>query len=70
MSIRLDEFGIALDITNTTDPAARPGLPASGYGIAGMRERATLLGGTLTAERQPSGEFLVKACIPLDPEPA
>ncbi|BCY07655.1 sensor histidine kinase [Actinoplanes sp. L3-i22] len=35
-----------------------------GNGIRGMRERAALLGGTLTAEPGPSGGFLVHAHLP------
>jgi signal transduction histidine kinase len=57
------------------------GLPASGdddgpsigglggRGIVGMRERAALLGGQLTAGTQPAGGWRVHARIPLQPEP-
>jgi signal transduction histidine kinase len=38
--------------------------PGSGLGIAGMRERAELLGGTLTAGPRPSGGFVVAARLP------
>ncbi|MEV0701522.1 hypothetical protein AB0I53_26925 [Saccharopolyspora sp. NPDC050389] len=34
-----------------------------GYGLTGMRERAELLGGTLTAEATPSG-FRVRLEVP------
>ncbi|MEU8378235.1 histidine kinase [Streptosporangium sp. NPDC048865] len=37
----------------------------SGHGIAGMRERAETLGGTLTAGREPAG-FAVRAVLPLE----
>ncbi|HZU76295.1 MAG TPA: sensor histidine kinase [Dehalococcoidia bacterium] len=36
----------------------------SGHGLIGMRERAALYGGTLTAGRQPSGGFAVAAQLP------
>ncbi|MEU4236414.1 histidine kinase [Actinoplanes sp. NPDC026619] len=55
-------------------PGDRPGpatapLAGSGHGIVGMRERATLLDGTLTAG--PAGaEFVVHAVLPLAQEPA
>ena len=39
-------------------------LPGSGHGIAGMRERAQLLGGMLEAGPQPGGGFSVVARIP------
>ena len=38
----------------------------SGHGIIGMRERAAMLGGHLTAGRTAKGEFLVTAALPLD----
>jgi signal transduction histidine kinase len=48
-----------------------PGLPAAGagHGVVGMRERATLLGGTLTARPDPDGGFTVAAVLPFQ-EPA
>src|SRR5215207_9397098 len=41
-----------------------------GQGIVGMRERAALLGGELTAGARPSGGFQVQARLPLPPEQA
>ncbi len=43
---------------------------ARGQGIVGMRERAALLGGELTAGARPGGGFQVHASLPLPPEPA
>ncbi|MFI9104398.1 sensor histidine kinase [Streptomyces fildesensis] len=43
---------------------ARPLLPSGGHGIAGLRERAAQLGGTLDAGEQPDGGFLVRAVLP------
>jgi signal transduction histidine kinase len=40
--------------------------PAAGRGIAGMRERATLLGGTLEAGGRPEGGFRVFARLPVE----
>jgi signal transduction histidine kinase len=68
LTIALDRSQLVINITNTIIDAAQPGLPASGYGIAGMRERATLLGGTLTAAPQPPNLFSVDARIPLEQE--
>lgn len=39
--------------------------PAEGNGISGMRERATALGGGLTAQPLPEGGFRVRARLPL-----
>jgi signal transduction histidine kinase len=41
-----------------------------GQGIVGMRERAALLGGELTAGARPGGGFQVEARLPLQPEQA
>lgn len=41
--------------------------PGAGHGLLGMRERATVLGGSLTAGPAGSG-FLVRARLPFDPE--
>jgi signal transduction histidine kinase len=40
-------------------------MPAAGHGIAGMRERATLLGGHLDAAPNPQGGFQVVASLPM-----
>lgn len=62
------EGSLLIEVRN----AAAPGRPASapapdggGHGIRGMRERVELLGGTLTAESQSDGGFLVRAVLPL-----
>jgi signal transduction histidine kinase len=53
---------LALTITNPVPRDGQPG-PGGGHGLIGMRERATLLGGTLNAERA-NGTFRVHASIP------
>jgi signal transduction histidine kinase len=57
-----------------TAPAASAGRSAStvpdrppGYGLIGMRERATAVGGHLSAGRRPEGGFLVSTQMPLPP---
>jgi signal transduction histidine kinase len=43
----------------------RPPLPGGGHGLLGMRERATALGGELTARPTPEGGFAVTATLPV-----
>ncbi len=45
-------------------PAAAVPLPASGYGLIGMRERAALCGGSLTAGARDTGGFAVRLTLP------
>jgi signal transduction histidine kinase len=51
------------------DPPPVPGTPAApgvpGHGIVGMRERVTMLGGTLSAGPTDDGGYLVEATLPL-----
>ena len=70
LAVGADDGVLAIDITNTTTRTVVSGLPSSGYGIAGMRERAALLGGTLTAEPCPPDRFHVSARLPLESERA
>ena len=46
-------------------PGAAPVPGGPGLGITGMRERAALLGGQLTAQRRPAGGFAVTARLPV-----
>lgn len=58
-------FGDAAVELSVTNPVPARGSPRSGggHGLIGMRERATLLGGNLDAERA-NGAFRVRARIP------
>jgi signal transduction histidine kinase len=63
---RLD--GVHINVVN--GPPARPvadGLPSGGNGLIGLRERATLLGGTLTAGPHENGGFEVEVYLPPHP---
>lgn len=60
--IRAGERDVTVRIDDTGAGATR--LPGSGHGIAGMRERAELLGGTLTAGPRDGGGFSVVARLP------
>ncbi len=68
VTISIDDQAIAIDITNSATRSLAQ-LPTSGYGIAGMRERAALLGGTLTTARHDPDRYCVSGRLPLVPEP-
>ncbi|KUM84541.1 MULTISPECIES: sensor histidine kinase [Streptomyces] len=60
--------------TSSTAATAVTGASASavgdrppGYGLIGMRERASAVGGRLSAGRRPEGGFLVRVQLPLPP---
>ena len=65
--------GVRIRVTDTgRDPWAGTaslanGNGAGGHGIAGMRERAAIFGGTLEAGPLPAGGFQVAAFLPVAP---
>ncbi|MEV5156770.1 sensor histidine kinase [Streptomyces sp. NPDC053728] len=63
-----------LTVLVVNDPAVRPGSPleasGTGHGLAGMRERVRLTGGTLDTGPLPDGGFRVSAKLPLQPPSA
>jgi signal transduction histidine kinase len=69
--VTLDHRATILRVTVTDDgrPHAVRG-PGTGHGLIGMRERATAVGGTVTAGPRPGGGFRVVAELPLSLTPA
>jgi signal transduction histidine kinase len=63
--VRLEETDGQLDIEVTDTGTGTSTLPGSGRGIAGMQERAILLGGTFEAGPRPEGGFRVLARLPI-----
>ncbi len=63
--VRVSAADGAVDIEISDRGHAAAGLPGSGYGIMGMRERALLLGGSLTAGPHTDGGFRVAAHLPV-----
>ncbi|MFD7083119.1 sensor histidine kinase [Streptomyces sp. NPDC059918] len=60
---------LTIQVTNTAPAhAARP-TPGAGHGLLGMRERAAMLGGRLTAQPGPDGSYSVTAILPAAPAP-
>ena len=63
VALRFDERELALEIS---DDGRGPGLSRNGggHGLVGMRERATLYGGSLEAQPAHEGGFRVRARLP------
>jgi signal transduction histidine kinase len=57
--------GLQLGVANDGRPMPAPAGGAGGQGLIGMRERAALFGGELTAGPRPEGGFVVAARLPL-----
>lgn len=70
VSVQIGNEERDLVIVVDDDGGGPPGAPAQGggSGIPGMRERASVLGGQLTAGPRPGGGFRVQARLPLRPE--
>lgn len=66
--LSLDDDAISIEVTD--DGHAATTLPGSGHGIMGMRERALLLGGSLTTGPRADGGFEVLARLPIGGGPA
>jgi two-component sensor histidine kinase len=66
------DYGADLKVTITDDgrgaaaALAAPAAPGAGRGITGMRERATMLGGTFAAGPRAGGGYQVRAVVPFE----
>jgi signal transduction histidine kinase len=63
VEVRYGDGDLELTITNPAGAIVNGAEGAGGHGILGMRERASLLGGTVEAART-GGDFLVRARLP------
>ncbi|HEU5476293.1 MAG TPA: histidine kinase [Gaiellaceae bacterium] len=63
IDVHYGDGGLELTVSNTVPATSSEGTAGGGHGILGMRERASLLGGTLTAGRG-AGRFTVRARLP------
>lgn len=59
---------LEVEVANTPAPVSATfgPLPRSGYGLAGLRERITLAGGSLSAGPCPDGGWRMRAIVPTD----
>jgi len=67
IQLRYTAYGLIVEIVNSrpTRPAAPS--PGAGHGLLGMRERVTMLDGSLTAHPLPDGGYKVFAFLPSHP---
>ncbi len=65
LTVERDGSLLKLNATNRDGGAAAITGEGSGHGIAGMRERAAAVGGTLQAGPLPDGGFAVRAVLPV-----
>jgi len=59
-------YGKALEVDVSDDGRTAINGTVPGRGLIGMRERVTLLGGTLVTGPDPAGGYRVKADIPIE----
>jgi signal transduction histidine kinase len=59
--VQANQGGVVLKVTNDGEVS---GATTPGFGITGMMERASLLGGTCEAGRAPGGGWVVSAVLP------
>jgi len=67
LAVTVDIEKLTITVRNAAHPPAVPP-PSTGLGLAGLRERARLAGGDLTAGTDPiTGDYAVTATLPLRP---
>jgi signal transduction histidine kinase len=62
VTVEQEAGSVRLNVENDAAGVAEPG--GGGHGLAGMRERVALVGGTLRAGREAGGGFAVRAVLP------
>ncbi|GAA1580685.1 sensor histidine kinase [Kribbella karoonensis] len=62
--VRHGERDISVEISTDGTGSASGSPGGGGRGLAGLRERVDVLGGEFSADPQPDGGFVVRACIP------
>ncbi|MFE7169001.1 sensor histidine kinase [Streptomyces sp. NPDC057616] len=57
-------FGLRVEVVNSRPDRPAPASPGAGHGLLGMRERAAMLGGDLSAHPLPDGGYKISAFLP------
>jgi signal transduction histidine kinase len=72
LALRVDGTRLRITVRDTGPPAGDRPVPSAGegHGVIGMRERAALYGGTVTAGPVPGGGWAVAADLDREGEPA
>lgn len=66
VTLRYEPSALAIDVLD--DGAGDAGPASAGYGLAGIRERVKLYGGSMAAGPAPAGGYRLSAHLPLDGE--
>lgn len=66
VALAYDPHGLGVEVANTRPTGEAPPSAGAGHGLLGMRERAAMLGGTLTTRPRSDGGYLVTAHLPAD----
>ncbi|MCR3729761.1 signal transduction histidine kinase [Streptomyces umbrinus] len=64
-TVDVDDTQLSVEVANSGPVGPHPTLPASGHGLAGMRERVEILGGTLAAGPTRTGGWRLRVTLPL-----
>ncbi|MGH2970288.1 MAG: sensor histidine kinase, partial [Solirubrobacteraceae bacterium] len=71
VTLRYGDHALELEVLDDGDGDGAPGpRAAGGFGLAGMRERATLYGGVLEAGPRHEGGYALRARLPLERAPS
>ena len=69
LCLTIDDHPLDHATTNSDSPPQMDRPEHSGFGLLGMRERLTSLGGSLQADPKPEGGYHLQACIPFAAPP-